>query len=200
MPQTKPCVECGEPKKLGHPRWCWECWLARQPIDVQVRAAQRRLALVPPELRRSRVPERFWPPGRRWCSGCQSFPRLEDCRGSRCKPCASQGAHSSHLERTYVLGGQPFTAELYARLSDAQGGRCYICRRLPRSKRLTVDHDHETGEVRGLVCGGTANDGAWSCNWSLLASLDSLPDPAAAAERLADYLREPPARRLLSTA
>jgi hypothetical protein len=32
-----------------------------------------------------------------------------------------------------------------------QGNACAVCR-LPTSKRLYVDHNHETGNVRGLLC------------------------------------------------
>lgn len=45
--------------------------------------------------------------------------------------------------------------EEYARLLAAQGGTCAICRE-PNirhgQKRLHVDHDHETGCIRGLLC------------------------------------------------
>ena len=33
-----------------------------------------------------------------------------------------------------------------------QDGRCAICCREQDSKRLAVDHDHHTGQVRGLLC------------------------------------------------
>lgn len=39
----------------------------------------------------------------------------------------------------------------YERLFDLQGGVCAICN-LGVMGNLSVDHDHETGEVRGLLC------------------------------------------------
>jgi hypothetical protein len=39
----------------------------------------------------------------------------------------------------------------YEELFRRQGGGCAICR---RGGKLRVDHDHETGVVRGLLCNG----------------------------------------------
>lgn len=41
-------------------------------------------------------------------------------------------------------------AEYYFILSE-QGGVCGICRG-HEQRRLAVDHDHETGAIRGLLC------------------------------------------------
>ncbi len=42
--------------------------------------------------------------------------------------------------------------EYEARLRE-QGGGCAVCGRPPKpGKSLHVDHDHETGHVRGLLC------------------------------------------------
>jgi hypothetical protein len=41
--------------------------------------------------------------------------------------------------------------EDYDRMLKAQNGRCKICKRSP-DQALCVDHDHKTGEVRGLLC------------------------------------------------
>lgn len=64
------------------------------------------------------------------------------------------------LKNTYGI-----TPEQLAEMETRQSGRCAICRyvickRPPNGeKRLHIDHCHETGEVRGLLC--------WSCNSSL---------------------------------
>jgi hypothetical protein len=62
---------------------------------------------------------------------------------------------AAHLKRKYGI-----TPEEYdARLAE-QGGGCAVCGRPPKAgKSLHVDHDHETGYVRGLLC--------FSCNAAL---------------------------------
>lgn len=55
-----------------------------------------------------------------------------------------------HLERSYGL-----TLKEYDRLLMNQQGNCAACDRPPKEgRRLHVDHDHHTGEVRGLLCSG----------------------------------------------
>lgn len=64
-----------------------------------------------------------------------------------------------------------------------QGGRCAICRREPeQGRRLAVDHDHATGEVRGLLCK--------ACN----TALGMFRDDVASLARAIGYLADPPAR------
>jgi hypothetical protein len=80
----------------------------------------------------------------------------------------------------------------YRAMYRAQGGRCYVCRKAAgRAKRLGVDHDHLTGEVRGLVCTGSLN--ANTCNRliaiysrdALLRAVAMLSDPPPARAVLA---------------
>jgi hypothetical protein len=57
--------------------------------------------------------------------------------------------HAYHLKATYGI-----TPEQYDEMLSAQGGTCAICAAPPRpSRRLAVDHDHQTGKIRGLLCG-----------------------------------------------
>jgi hypothetical protein len=54
----------------------------------------------------------------------------------------------SHLKRKYGL-----TLEQYDAMLEAQGGVCAICRQpRPEERTLHVDHDHDTGAIRGLLC------------------------------------------------
>jgi len=40
----------------------------------------------------------------------------------------------------------------YDELLVAQGGRCALCPAEPKNRRLDLDHDHRTMQVRGLLC------------------------------------------------
>jgi len=54
-------------------------------------------------------------------------------------------ARARHLHRKYGM-----TEEEYQRLCILQEWQCAVC---GREKELTIDHDHITGGVRGLLCG-----------------------------------------------
>lgn len=73
------------------------------------------------------------------------------------------------------------TVEEWDRLFEKQNRGCAICGRDPRGKhrnnqRLSVDHDHKTDRVRGLLC--------FTCN----SGLGKLGDNAEAIQRVLNYL------------
>lgn len=68
------------------------------------------------------------------------------------------------------------SADYELMLRDQNGG-CAICgSKPPKGKRLDIDHDHDSGEVRGLLCG--------PCN----RSLGLLKDDPSVIRRAADYV------------
>jgi len=78
------------------------------------------------------------------------------------------------------------TPEQYWALYEAQGGVCYICERATgKVRRLAVDHDHQTGYVRGLLCK--------PCN-SILAHAR---DDVQFLQRAVWYLSYPPAHKVI---
>lgn len=67
-----------------------------------------------------------------------------------CKTCHAKRSRDwkeIDLKRKYDMGNDDYQSFL-----EAQGGRCAICGEVPGDTSLAVDHDHETGKVRGLLC------------------------------------------------
>ena len=88
-----------------------------------------------------------------------------------CKTCH----HDKQLLRNYGI-----TLGEYNSLLEKQNGVCAICSLPQKSKRNTrfcVDHDHTTGEVRGLLCD--------SCN----RGIGLLKDDSRLLDKAAKYLR-----------
>lgn len=112
------------------------------------------------------------------CLGCGETKLLEDFhknhrhrygRNTHCKVCKSKQAkeryangpnRDSFLRRTYGI-----TLDEYDEMLESQGSVCAICGGTPdNGRRMNVDHDHDTGKIRGLLCNhcnpllGNAND------------------------------------------
>jgi len=75
----------------------------------------------------------------------------------------------------------------YNELFEAQGGVCALCKKSESTKRmkkgegrerLAVDHCHDTGRVRGLLC--------FKCN----TAIGALGDTEEAAQNVVDYLKK----------
>jgi hypothetical protein len=96
-------------------------------------------------------------PTHKSCRHCKEWKEVkffysQGMNGHRsvCKACYPLRLANSTLKRKYGI-----TLEEYDRLFESQGGKCAIgvgCVYHPKATRLDVDHDHKTGEIRGLLC------------------------------------------------
>jgi len=69
------------------------------------------------------------------------------------------------------------TKENFNQISRAQGDKCAICGVKPKNRALCIDHDHQTGEMRGLLCS--------KCN----SGLGYFQDNVSFLDKAAIYLR-----------
>lgn len=179
------CKRCGGEKPLGvrGGKYCEECRRIVGDTTAQLehergrrRSIEKNQANVAAGKRVSRrVAET--PAGQKWCARCQQFRSLTSFTGGKkvaayCQPC--QRFYNSERRIKIQFG---MSWDDYELLLACQDHRCAICRGKPRKYLFAVDHDHKTGEVRGLLCS--------RCNHRLLGSANDDPARLRAA---ADYL------------
>ena len=116
--------------------------------------------------------KRINPPGMKYCVRCEETKPLDefgksaqahDGKFTYCRLCVSarnqarapEARRNAYLQRKYGI-----TLVEYERLYEEQGGVCAICKQGPTKPTrgtaeptFVVDHDHNTGAVRGLLCG-----------------------------------------------
>lgn len=80
------------------------------------------------------------------CHFCKKNPTSAAKRTGEVKPCPSCITKHYYLKRTYGI-----TLRQYHAMLSAQQGKCAVCLE-DRGTDLVVDHCHELGHVRGLVC------------------------------------------------
>jgi len=93
------------------------------------------------------------------CSACKEEKSVEDFylkdkptqRFSKtCKTCDKERIRMRYLKTKFDL-----SYDDYCEMERGQNGVCAICGQFEthrRGQRLCVDHNHETGETRGLLC------------------------------------------------
>lgn len=80
------------------------------------------------------------------------------------------------MRKVSLKNRHKMTLDEYQVMFDRQGGKCAICGRGPDEKSLAVDHDHQTGVKRGLLC--------YKCNLGLGNFLDNVESLKAAIRYL----------------
>ena len=81
-------------------------------------------------------------------------------RRNLCKKCDvkrvmySVEGNRDNIRNNHYLRYYGITLEDYNSMFQEQGGCCAICKthQLKKKRRLAVDHCHDSGEVRGLLC------------------------------------------------
>lgn len=110
------------------------------------------------------------------CKECEKIDRQQkrkkeleaDYLGQRLKE------RASNLKRMFGL-----SIEEYDNKAKLQNNVCAICLKVCKSgKRLAVDHDHKTGNIRDLLCG--------NCN----GGLGKFQDNPQLLEKAAEYLKK----------
>jgi hypothetical protein len=128
------------------------------------------------------------------CRDCGSTTRPTKYPAGRCYSChrAVLAARRATARDKRILDTYGITASEYDAILEAQGGVCYICQKPFVRKRGSVDHCHKTereqgtrASIRGVIHGHE--------NTMIGRGRD---DPEY-FERIAEYLRNPPARGVL---
>lgn len=100
-------------------------------------------------------------------------PRPNGSERKECKECHSKyyknkwKGDNGEYKKARLKAGRKYllrekygiTLEQYDDMLNSQGGVCAICSSPPKRYHLSVDHCHETGDIRGLICR--------SCNFGL---------------------------------
>ncbi|CAM5568578.1 recombination endonuclease VII [Streptomyces spiroverticillatus] len=172
---TKKCSRCqqmlsrdafarNKASRDGLQAYCRKCWAEY----YQERQAARGKIV----RQKVEVPE-----GYKFCRTCEQIkPHSEWCRNrtapdgldSRCKSCKASKGRASYFKRAYGI-----TEAQRDEMIASQYGVCTICLKAPA---VHVDHCHETGRVRGVLC--------FNCN----AALGQLGDDPDTLHRAIAYL------------
>jgi hypothetical protein len=197
---VRTCRDCGQIKpiddfhtsprrKHGRGSYCQLCYNERSKKSYRKRMLEK-------HGREVRTPYKA-PDGFRRCPDCDTVKPLEDfplnkskpsgyeryclpCHNVRCRENKIKNHGSTrqyHLKRRYKITQVDFDM-----LLALQGAKCAIC---SASDPEHVDHDHVSGEVRGILC--------FNCN----GGLGQFKDDVTTMQRAITYLKETSCQRVL---
>lgn len=85
-----------------------------------------------------------------WHQANYAKPEVKALKIARAK--AHYAANRDRVRARRLMAEFGITVAQYDSMFKQQGGVCVICGRPPKTQRLSVEHDHKTGRVRGLSC------------------------------------------------
>jgi hypothetical protein len=126
------------------------------------------------------------------CARCREILPLEDFRirdggkgkyhESYCIPCTRSYTREWHernpgKQRQYrLLQRYGMSEDDFEAMLEMQDGKCAVCEEVPE-RQIHIDHDHVTGEVRGLLC--------FRCN----ITLGKVGDDPDLLQKMIEYLK-----------
>jgi hypothetical protein len=163
--------------KSGHESSCKSCSDLRHYERRRERRIEQGLTVKFPTLANRQLAEE----GMKYCPGCKQVKKLSEFStmkvrsgvASHCRECSKRMQEIRHAlpetkekQHKYYKRNREkaidrklqanfgITYNQYKQMLDAQGGGCMICEKTPKEngKMLAVDHNHTTGENRGLLC------------------------------------------------
>lgn len=132
------------------------------------------------------------------CSVCREMiatsgfaPSMQAAGNGVCRACRRavyKKPISREKQKCYNLRRYGLRAAEYYQLLEHQSGACACCGAKKNSdgRALYVDHDHATGEIRGLLC--------YACN----TGIGALKDSVAGVQQALAYLTKTDSKPLLS--
>jgi Autographiviridae endonuclease VII len=154
----KPCTDCGKPERLVQPNGrvmskCHDCSLARLREWRKSNPERARYHDLKKRRRRVAMNAVVDRTGSKECYLCKNNLPKERFNIDRskldglnifCRPCL----RVTRVKENYGVG-----RETYIGMLAEQSGLCAICKDInPSGRELGVDHDHETGVARALLC------------------------------------------------
>lgn len=85
------------------------------------------------------------------CILCREPFKLVKHRGRRAYGGYCESCHSKYM-RSHKLRQYGLTPEDFLNMVAAQENKCAICRKEMEPGAFRIDHDHQTGKVRALLC------------------------------------------------
>src|SRR5579872_1993680 len=157
QPKLKECINCHEFKDIVARNLCEECYRNQYHKEWYEENRETRIKQIKARLDNN-------------IGFCETCKNIKSLKGKNiCESCYGKQYHVANRYRLldksqdwyYNKGGQAhkvykaysLSEEGYNKLNDDQQGLCAICGS-PEIEgfRLAVDHNHETGDVRGLLC------------------------------------------------
>ena len=121
----------------GYHWHCRECTQKKQREEYREQAKKGRVKVTPNE---------------KVCTVCKESLPASAFRNYRWSSTGLTSACKKCMSIKKIIAKYNISDTTYLSLLKKQDNKCAICGQPPGKRELSVDHNHQTGEVRGLLC------------------------------------------------